>query len=537
MTIKFDLPKNSSSIIKVIGVGGGGSNAVNFMFNQGINGVDFIITNTDKQALETSPIINKIQLGSTITDGWGAGSIPETGRKAALETIDEIKEMLQTNTKMVFITAGMGGGTGTGAAPVIAQVAREMGILTVGIVTLPFSFEGRKRQQQAEQGLEELRKYVDTLLVICNDKLRELHGDLKLSEAFHRADNILTIAAKGIAEIITVTGYINVDFNDVNTVMRNSGVAIMGTGIAEGENRAMKAVEMALSSPLLNDNDIVGAQNILLYISSGDEEISMDEVSEITDYIQQSAGSTAEIIWGNGNDDSLGDKISVTLIATGFNSSINGTSSIFEQEKTKVIIPLDKKQEQPIQEKPVVVEDEMKLIIKNSEVIETVSNQSVESEIESPAINNSFQSEMEIRVELEIPKENPKENPKDNDGMFIIVKKNEQTDEIHQNEPTSVFEPLNYRSSEPKVIPEKETQLMDQKHHERVARLKNLSLQIKNQEGLNQIEKIPAYLRRNVTLDDVKPSSESEMSSLSLGIEGENDVELKKNPYIHDNVD
>jgi len=531
MTIKFDLPKNSSSIIKVIGVGGGGSNAVNFMYDQGIKGVDFIITNTDKQALETSPIVNKIQLGTAITDGWGAGSIPETGRKAALETIEEIKEKLQNNTKMVFITAGMGGGTGTGAAPVIAQVAKEMGILTVGIVTLPFSFEGRKRQLQAEQGLEELRKYVDTLLVICNDKLRELHGDLKLSEAFHRADNILSIAAKGIAEIITVTGYINVDFNDVNTVMRNSGAAIMGTGVAEGENRAMKAVEMALSSPLLNDNDIVGAQNILLYISSGTEEISMDEVSEITEYIQNSAGSTAEIIWGNGNDESLGDKISVTLIATGFKSSLDDPN-FADHEMKKTVVSLDKKQEDraPKQDPAPVVEDEMKLVIKNAGVVENSEISSVEASYKTAPVT----SEQEIKVELSVPKAK--------EGMFIFTKKEEKQEEPVVNESTPIFESLNQnapsnQNTTVKTLPSEESNLLDQKHSERVDRLKKLSLQIKNQEGLAHIEKVPAYLRRNVTLDDTTPSSESEMSSLSLSLDDEKKAEIKKNQFLHDNVD
>lgn len=315
--LKFEMPKNQSSIIKVIGVGGGGSNAVTHMFKQGIRGVDFIICNTDCQALDTSTVPVKVQLG---TKGLGAGSIPKVGKEAATENIDQIRKLLENNTKMVFITAGMGGGTGTGAAPVIASLAKELGILTVGIVTLPFSFEGRKRSQQARAGIDELRKSVDTLLIICNDKLRELEGDLKLSEAFSKADNILTVAAKGIAEIITVTGYINVDFEDVKTVMEGSGKAIMGSGMASGENRALEAVQMAMTSPLLDDANIRGASNILLYISSGSEEITLDEVMEITDYIQHEAGSSADIIWGNGTDETLGDKISLTLIATGFDS-------------------------------------------------------------------------------------------------------------------------------------------------------------------------------------------------------------------------
>lgn len=316
--MNFNLPKEENSIIKVIGVGGGGSNAVNHMYRQGIRGVDFVVCNTDQQALDMSPVPKKIALGSTLTEGRGAGAQAEVGRNAAIETLDEIKEILGGNTKMVFITAGMGGGTGTGAAPVIAEAARELGILTVGIVTVPFAFEGKKRKLQADKGLEELKKNVDTVLVICNDKLREMYGNLKLGEAFSQADDILTIAAKGIAEIITVEGYVNVDFEDVRTVMTNSGVAIMGSASASGPDRANQAVTKALASPLLNDNNIYGAENILLYISSGSDEVTMDEVTEITDYIQEEAGMTADIIWGNGYDESLGDAISITVIATGF---------------------------------------------------------------------------------------------------------------------------------------------------------------------------------------------------------------------------
>ncbi|MCG3166308.1 MAG: Cell division protein FtsZ [Bacteroidia bacterium] len=323
--IKFDLPKEQPSIIKVIGVGGGGSNAVNHMFKQGIKGVDFVVCNTDQQALDRSPVPHKIALGASLTEGRGAGSIPEVGKNAALENLDSLKEVLNEKTKMVFITAGMGGGTGTGAAPIIAKAAKDQGILTVGIVTIPFQFEGRKRKSQADYGLEELKKSVDTLLVISNEKLRDMYGNLKLGEAFAQADNILTIAAKGIAEIITVSGYVNVDFEDVRTVMKDSGVAIMGSASASGPDRAVKAVQTALASPLLNDNNIEGASNILLYINSGSEEVTMDEVSEITDYIQNEAGMTAEIIWGNGYDEDLGDSITVTVIATGFKTkSVEG---------------------------------------------------------------------------------------------------------------------------------------------------------------------------------------------------------------------
>jgi cell division protein FtsZ len=332
--MQFNLT-NGDSIIKVIGVGGGGSNAVTYMFNQGIVGVDFIICNTDEQSLELSPVPDKIQLGPELTEGRGAGSRPNIGREACVESVEEIKAFLTDNTKMVFITAGMGGGTGTGAAPVIAKIAQELDILTVGIVTLPFTFEGRRRQNQGFEGLEELKKNVDTIIVISNDKLRQIHGNLTLAQAFSNADNILATAAKGIAEIITVPGYINVDFEDVNTVMRGSGVAIMGTSSMEGENRARRAVEAALNSPLLEDNDIRGAQHILLNITSGTKEVTMDEVFEITEYVQEEAGYGTDLIWGNCYDETLGDKISVTVIATGFEKKEKEKEEFQPKEEAK----------------------------------------------------------------------------------------------------------------------------------------------------------------------------------------------------------
>ena len=319
--MQFEMLKEKSSIIKVIGVGGGGGNAVNHMYRQGITGVDFIICNTDAQALELSPIPSKIQLGASLTEGMGAGSIPEVGKNSAIENIEELKQILGANTKMLFITAGMGGGTGTGASPIIAKAAREMGILTVGIVTTPFTFEGKRRKTQAEEGLEELKKQVDSFLVISNDRLRQIYGNLTMSAAFAQADNILTTAAKGIAEIITVPGYINVDFKDVRTVMQESGVAIMGSASAEGDDRALNAVRGALASPLLKDNEIEGARYILLNISSGNKEVTMDEVSVITDFIQEEAGLAADLIWGNCIDENLGDALLVTIIATGFQTS------------------------------------------------------------------------------------------------------------------------------------------------------------------------------------------------------------------------
>jgi len=317
----FEFSILNSSIIKVIGVGGGGGNAVNHMYRMGITGVDFVVVNTDLKALQNSPVPIKIQIGSTLTEGRGAGNKAEIGKQAAIENINEINKILSDNTKMVFITACMGGGTGTGAAPIIAKVAREKGILTVAIVTIPFKSEGQKRINQAIDGISELEKYVDSLLVINNEKIREIYGDLKLSLAFAKADDILATAVKSIAEIITVHGYINVDFADVETVMRNSGVAIMGSAKASGENRAIKAVQEALTSPLLNDNDIKGAKNILINITTGKEEVTIDEIGQITDYVQECSGSDADLIWGNAYDESLNDEISITIIATGFTTN------------------------------------------------------------------------------------------------------------------------------------------------------------------------------------------------------------------------
>lgn len=332
---KFEIPKtlNHKSIIKVIGVGGGGSNAVNHMFKQGIKDVEFIVCNTDNQALNISPVPNKLQIGANLTEGLGCGANPEVGKNAALESKEQIRDMLQ-DTKMLFVTAGMGGGTGTGAAPVIAKIAKDMDILTVGIVTAPFSFEGRKKMTQAGLGLESLRQNCDTVLVILNDKLREIFGNLSIGQAFAQADNILTTAAKSIAEIITLAGYVNVDFQDVRTVMLNAGAAVMGSAETRGENRAQKAAEGALASPLLDSRDIMGAKRILLSIISGEEaELQMDELTEITEYIQDQAGEDAEMIFGHGVDPDLGDRIRVTVIATGFSSDSKVIPAVTKEEK------------------------------------------------------------------------------------------------------------------------------------------------------------------------------------------------------------
>lgn len=509
--LKFEMPKNQSSIIKVIGVGGGGSNAVTHMFKQGIKGVDFIICNTDCQALDTSPVPVKIQLGKK---GLGAGSIPQVGREAATENIDQIKKLLELNTKMVFITAGMGGGTGTGAAPVIASLARELGILTVGIVTIPFSFEGRKRAQQARAGVDELRKSVDTLLIICNDKLRELEGDLKLSEAFNKADNILTVAAKGIAEIITVTGYINVDFEDVKTVMKDSGKAIMGSGMASGENRALEAVRMAMTSPLLDDANIRGASNILLYISSGNEEITLDEVMEITDYIQHEAGSTADIIWGNGNDDSLGDKISLTLIATGFDSKNKDI-----EDTEKIIYNLNSSNATPVAPKeihPAPVIEEVQLV------------QRIEEKKAEPA--PVFQAKQEEQKEEQRVFTFEITNPPVSGNT---TPKPQEPAAVQERRTQPGFNFLKSFQVEKKDIETRQEEVSK----DRAQKLEEMSLKIKTAEGLAEIEKQPAYIRRKVELHDVPSSAETEVSKYSL-FKNENGVEMKQNnSFLHDNVD
>ena len=579
--IKFDMPKNQSSIIKVIGVGGGGSNAVNHMFRQGIKGVDFIICNTDAQAMESSPVPTKIQLGEK---GLGAGSIPSVGKEAACQKMDQIKEILEKNTQMLFITAGMGGGTGTGAAPVIASIAKDLGILTVGIVTIPFTFEGRKRKTQADEGIMELRKYVDTLLIISNDKLRELCGDLKLSEAFNKADDILTTAAKGIAEIITVTGYINVDFEDVRTVMSNSGKAIMGCAQAEGDNRALEAVKAALSSPLLNDNDIEGASNVLLYISSGQEEISMDEVTEITDYIQQEAKSQAEIIWGNGYDESLGKNISITLIATGFDAQqkaaqdnvirhvLNDEIRQPAAEKPQPVFTFTPVIEHPIEmirkpeEEPVSEENDIpveihevaevteleEMIVAEEQIIAELAEDSTETEIELPPVTEDWkQDERNYIFEFTSEKDDT------NEEEAVEVEKEETTAAYQHvvsrisNEPAQgndmkkpdEIKPFEVYVKKPGGDTFHETDAsrpsIDLKSQERIERLRNLSMKMTSESTLEELENEPAYVRRKVELNNTSPSSESHISKYSLYEDSESkNLEIRSgNSFLHDNVD
>ncbi len=396
--IHFDLPKEKSSIIKVIGVGGGGSNAVNYMYSQNIEGVNFIICNTDAQAIAQSNVPNKIQLGPHLTQGLGAGANPEIGRQATEESLEEIRRILEVNTKMAFITAGMGGGTGTGGAPIISKICKDLGILTVGIVTTPFSYEGKKRMMQSEEGIRTLKQYVDTLLVISNDKLRHQFGNLKMKEAFSRADNVLATAAKCITDVINSTGQINVDFADVCTVMRNGGVAILGSASANGENRAQKAIEEALNSPLLNDNDIHGAKWILININSceGDHEFTMDEVEVIQNYLLDRAGEGTDVILGLGYDNNLGDKIGITLIATGF--EYQDPFTVKEEKKSKpakdekIVLTLEMKKEEPLMTIPLVkgVEEKnaapvINIISEEEEAIAQITEHPVLTIVKEPA--------------------------------------------------------------------------------------------------------------------------------------------------------
>lgn len=560
--MKFEMLKDKSSIIKVIGVGGGGGNAVNHMYNQGIVGVDFIICNTDAQALELSPIPNKIQLGTSLTEGRGAGSIPEVGKNSAIESIDDVKELLGSTTKMVFITAGMGGGTGTGASPIIAQAAKELGILTVGIVTTPFTFEGKRRKQQADEGLEAFKKHVDTLLVISNDKLREMYGNLTLSNAFAEADNILTTAAKGIAEIITVPGYINVDFEDVKTVMQNSGVAIMGSASAEGEGRAYKAVQSALASPLLNDNDIEGARYILLNITSGEKEVLMDEVSEITDYIQNQAGLTADIIWGNCYDETLGDKISVTLIATGFQTKEERFKTPAVNSDKKVI-PLSIENTVEVKEKELMQNINLTLEEEHLAKVE-LKSEMTEMPLEMEIKSEPIQEEIEIPVAVQkapamvlkthiveeseqapLIKEDVKPSSHKQVNLFDFIPAPEPKrveEPVKEQEPFRLldkedvqFTVINKTAEQSNEDQELEEQM--RKNKERINRLKELSMRLRTPNGLTDLETEPAYLRKKQSLDNLPHSSESQVSRYTITEENGQAQIRPNNPFLHDNVD
>jgi len=491
------------SIIKVIGVGGGGSNAVSHMHSQGIEGVDFVICNTDTQALEKSQVLHKIQLGTKLTDGLGAGNNPEKGKEAAMESVEEIRNLLSENTKMVFITAGMGGGTGTGAAPVIASIAKEMGVLTVGIVTEPFSFEGRTRVKQAEAGIEEMRKNVDSIIVICNDKLRELYGDLDFMEAFSKADDVLATAAKGIAELITVPGKVNVDFEDVKTVLKDSGKAIMGFGSAEGDKRAVKAVQQALNSELLNEEDITGASNVLLNIITGKDKIKMDEFNEVTDYVQKEAGEQANIIWGVGVDETLDSNINIVLVAAGFNS--NSRINV-QQKPNKKVIPLGEEIEQ-----------------------EEVKDASIENKINQETVTNT---------------KNDIQDPSSEKVVIDLFSNDviEQTSELKAETETKETEIIIKNIEEPHGNGFDNNQIIEEKNKkvgfERAEKLRELSSFFKTPESLHEFEKIPAYERKGIQLDTPTPSNETNISDSTLQKEDDNSIKISSNnSFLHDNVD
>ncbi|MBK1441008.1 cell division protein FtsZ [Parapedobacter sp. ISTM3] len=568
MSFKFEMLKEQSAIIKVIGVGGGGGNAVNHMYKQGISGVDFIVCNTDAQALELSPIPNKVQLGASLTEGMGAGADPTVGENSAIESIEDIKRMLGSNTKMLFITAGMGGGTGTGASPVLAKAAKELGILTVAIVTTPFAFEGKRRRMQAEEGLGELKKYVDSYLVISNDRLRDIFGNLTMTAAFAKADDILTTAAKGIAEIITIPGYVNVDFKDVRTVMNDSGVAIMGNAVAEGEQRALRAVEGALASPLLKDNEIEGARYILLNITSGKQEVTMDEVTIITDYIQEKAGLSADLIWGNCINESLENELSVTIIATGFQTSEERKK---EKENERIEIPLTPEEPKapyvkpinqfvqkdkgvadpaPVAAKPAVTEEPT--IRPVTQQVDLFSAPSPSSS--KPQLRNSTpDKDGIIRHTLTPQNEQANEDEQAADGFEVKVTPSPfhfelptRNDEIREPdpEPEAYKEKLDnvarspeqgYQANDHRTPEEVEKELLTVK--DRIFRLKQLSLKLKSANGLQELESEPAYRRKQLALDDVPHSSESQVSRFTLSTE-EGITEIRpNNSFLHDNVD
>ncbi len=517
--IHFEIPKNQSSIIKVIGVGGGGSNAVNYMYSLGIEGVDFVVCNTDSQALTLSPVVNKVQLGPHLTAGLGAGANPEIGKQSCEESLEDITKILKVNTRMAFITAGMGGGTGTGGAPVVAKICKDLDILTVGIVTTPFTYEGRKRMKQAQEGIERMREHVDTVLIISNDKLRQQFGNLPFTQAFAKADDILATAAKCITDVITTTGSMNVDFADVCTVMKNGGVAILGSASVSGENRALHAVEQALNSPLLNDSDISGAKWLLLNITSasGEFEHTMDEAEAIQAYVQQQAGDNCDVILGMGHDPNLHDKIAVTVIATGFNyKEINIDMPSRNREPEKISFKLEDintiannapinfetrvEERQPIDMTPTLVEvseePAMQFFIKEEVVVEEVAPV-VEMTIApepipepTPVFFYEERKEEEVPMRLVIKKEEPVED--------VIIKRGERILTADEIEEQRRFE-------------EQKRALED-----RAERLRRMSFNIKGTESTDEIESVPAYMRKNVQLDN-SSSSSTQYSGYTVG--------------------
>ena len=519
--LAFNLPKNQSSVIKVIGVGGGGSNAVNYMFHHGIEGVDFAVCNTDLQALEASPIPNKIQIGVEITEGLGAGANPEIGRQAAEESINRIEELLDSNTKMLFITAGMGGGTGTGAAPVIARVAREKEILTVGVVTVPFWTEGGNRKEYAELGLEELRDNVDTLLVINNDKLIEVFGDLTLSQAFGKANEVLNTATKGIAEVISQTLMVNIDLNDARRVLKNSGTAVMGQAYASGDNRAIEAIEAALDSPLLNDNNIKGAKQVLLKIvtGKGEQEIRMTELFSIKKYIQDAAGCDVNIIEGIGVEEELENQISVTVIATGFEIK-DGFHS--HNPGAQKIYNLDEDVSEGDSQEPSDSLEDEDIADTDNEIAQATLNFDELTEVINLDVANNL-SDKSINTES-LFTEPEHEESTDQESVVHVL----ELDESDVDERIPDQTPINTGLS---------AEQMAIKSRERIDRLRDISLKLRTPSGLTDLENEPAYKRRSVDLNDVPHSSDSEVSEYTLNEDSDKNLGIQPNNFLHDNVD
>ena len=548
----FQMPKNQSSQIKVMGIGGGGSNAVNYMFENGIKGVDFVICNTDVQALEASPVPNRIQLGVNLTEGLGAGSNPDVGRRAAEESSDRIVELLDANTKMLFVTAGMGGGTGTGAAPVIAEIAKEMGILTVGVVTAPFATEGGFRRQYADEGIIELKKYVDTLLVIDNEKLIEVYGDLTFTSAFAKANEVLNTATKGIAEVISQHLLVNIDLNDARKVLEDSGTAVMGQSKVEGENRAVEAVMQALDSPLLNDNDITGAQQVLLKIVTGDGEgeIKMSELAKIKNKIQEAAGRNVNIIEGVGIDSDLGMAISVTVIATGFEER--------KKPKEPTTVKLDEDNFDSIVSQEDSYDDikynntdniQQTLLLDDETNIEYNSTQKPQDILEQELAQDVADGESDNKVVLELLD--------DTDGEDYIDHNQLNSQDINSQTTTVVPDPESPIMPDTNSLQENQQQqekiestlntfksvnsdpkAMKIESREREDRLRNISMQLRTPSGLTSLEDVPAYKRNNVDITETNHSSLSEESSYTLTNNEKSNLELKQNnSFLHDNVD
>jgi cell division protein FtsZ len=532
--IHFEIPKNQSSIIKVIGVGGGGSNAVNYMHSLGIEGVDFVVCNTDSQALALSPVANKIQLGPHLTQGLGAGANPEIGKQSCEESIEDVAKILKVNTRMAFITAGMGGGTGTGGAPVVSKICRDLGILTVGIVTTPFTYEGRKRMKQAQEGIERMRDHVDTILIISNDKLRQQFGNLPFTQAFAKADDILATAAKCITDVITTTGQINVDFADVCTVMKNGGVAILGSASATGENRALMAVEEALNSPLLNDSDIRGAKWLLLNITSaaGEFEHTMDEAEAIQAYVQGQAGDNCDVILGMGHDPNLKEKIAVTIIATGFNQKdINLEMPAKNNEPEKIIVTLGSTPtndtpslepiatiSEPLNMTPTLVE----MPIMNNNIYDFKPSEAFKEDTSfSPAPVEEQFAAVSGTSSLYMQEDKQAEEPK----MQLVMKQAEAKlqepvrEAVREREQPAENYSRNARPLTEDELEEKR-RFEEQKKalEDRAERLRRMSFNIKGTESADDMEAVPAYMRKNMKLDNQVASSDSYYSGYSVGV-------------------